>query len=47
MTYFNEKDEYWGNKTTPLVAAGLGGRLDARSVKIFADGALRSGGAAV
>lgn len=47
MTYFDDKGEYWGNKTTPLIGAGLGGRLDARSVKIFADGALRSGGAAV
>ncbi|KAG5636359.1 hypothetical protein H0H81_008307 [Sphagnurus paluster] len=37
MTFFNENEEYWGNKTTPLIGAG-NDRLTARSVKIFADG---------
>ncbi|TFK44572.1 amidohydrolase family-domain-containing protein [Crucibulum laeve] len=46
MTYFNEDKAYWGNTTTPVIGAG-NGRLTARSVKIFADGALRTGGAAL
>ncbi|KAG6832492.1 hypothetical protein H0H87_001417 [Tephrocybe sp. NHM501043] len=46
MTFFDENKEYWGNTTTPLIDAG-DGRLTARSVKIFADGALRTGGAAL
>ncbi|KAJ3836255.1 amidohydrolase family-domain-containing protein [Lentinula raphanica] len=46
MSYFNENGEYWGNITTPLIG-GADGRLTARSVKIFADGALRTGGAAL
>ncbi|KAJ7078906.1 amidohydrolase family-domain-containing protein [Mycena belliarum] len=46
MTYFDEHGEYWGNKTKPILNAG-NGRLNARSVKIFADGALRTGGAAL
>ncbi|KAF8230148.1 hypothetical protein L208DRAFT_1438505 [Tricholoma matsutake] len=46
MSYFNEDQEYWGNRTKPLIGAG-DGRLTARSVKIFADGALRTGGAAL
>ncbi|KAJ3798626.1 amidohydrolase family-domain-containing protein [Lentinula aff. detonsa] len=46
MSYFDENGEYWGNTTTPLIATG-DGRLTARSVKIFADGALRTGGAAL
>jgi hypothetical protein len=37
MTYFDEDGEYWGNRTKPLIDAG-GGKLTARSVKIFADG---------
>jgi len=37
MTYFDEDGEYWGNKTKQLIDAG-GGKLTARSVKIFADG---------
>ncbi|KAF7979890.1 hypothetical protein HWV62_40681 [Athelia sp. TMB] len=37
MTYFDENGEYWGNKTEPIIA-GASGRLNARSVKIFADG---------
>ncbi|KAG1840207.1 amidohydrolase family-domain-containing protein [Suillus tomentosus] len=46
MRYFNENDPYWGNLSEPIINAG-DGRLNARSVKIFADGALRSGGAAL
>jgi len=46
MTYFNEHQAYWGNATTP-VQDPLKSRLSARSVKIFADGALRTGGAAL
>ncbi|KAI5123983.1 hypothetical protein M0805_006395 [Coniferiporia weirii] len=44
MTYFDEKAEYWGDKRTKVINEN---RLTARSVKIFADGALRSGGAAL
>ncbi|KAG0704666.1 amidohydrolase 3, partial [Suillus ampliporus] len=46
MRYFEERGPYWGNLSKPIVDAG-NGRLNARSVKIFADGALRSGGAAL
>ncbi|KAF7362054.1 putative amidohydrolase YtcJ [Mycena venus] len=46
MTFFDENGEYWGNKTKPIIDAG-NGRLNARSVKIFADGALRTSGAAL
>ncbi|GLB37251.1 putative amidohydrolase family protein [Lyophyllum shimeji] len=46
MTFFDETKAYWGNVTTPVIGAG-NGRLTARSVKIFADGALRTGGAAL
>jgi hypothetical protein len=46
MRFFDENGEYWGNKSKPLIGAG-NGRLNTRSVKIFADGALRSGGAAL
>ncbi|KAJ6558569.1 amidohydrolase family-domain-containing protein [Mycena vulgaris] len=46
MSFFDETGEYWGNKTKPIINAG-NGRLNARSVKIFADGALRTGGAAL
>ncbi|TFK44025.1 amidohydrolase family-domain-containing protein [Crucibulum laeve] len=46
MTFFDEYAEYWGDQRAPLVGAGSG-RLTARSVKIFADGALRTGGAAL
>lgn len=38
MTYFDENGEYWGNKTTPIIGGGNDGRLNVRSVKIFADG---------
>lgn len=37
MTFFDESGPYWGDNTSQLVGAG-GGRLSARSVKIFADG---------
>lgn len=46
MTYFDENGPYWGNQITPLVGTP-DDRLTARSVKIFADGALRTGGAAL
>ncbi|KAF9455444.1 amidohydrolase 3, partial [Collybia nuda] len=46
MTYFDEDGAYWGDKSRPLIGTG-NNRLTARSVKIFADGALRSGGAAL
>ncbi|KAF8891698.1 amidohydrolase family-domain-containing protein [Infundibulicybe gibba] len=46
MTYFDETKDYWGDSMKPLIGAG-DGRLSARSVKIFADGALRTGGAAL
>jgi len=46
MRYFNENQPYWGNTTDIIVGKGED-RLTARSVKIFADGALRTGGAAV
>lgn len=41
MTFFDENGEYWGNTTKPIVNAA-NGRLNARSVKIFADGRHRS-----
>ncbi|CAK5281440.1 unnamed protein product [Mycena citricolor] len=37
MRFFDEREEYWGNKTEPIIDAG-NARLNARSVKIFADG---------
>ncbi|KAK7466160.1 hypothetical protein VKT23_004883 [Stygiomarasmius scandens] len=46
MRHFEESDVYWGNTITPY-SADARGRLSARSVKIFADGALRTGGAAL
>ncbi|KZT68292.1 amidohydrolase 3 [Daedalea quercina L-15889] len=46
MTYFDETKAYWGNETSKIVGAG-DDRLTARSVKIFADGALRTGQAAL
>lgn len=46
MRYFNENQAYWGN-TTQIIVGKDEYRLTARSVKIFADGALRTGGAAV
>ena len=38
MTHFNESADYWGDRREKLIGAG-NGRLTARSVKIFADGA--------
>ncbi|TFK54024.1 hypothetical protein OE88DRAFT_1654482 [Heliocybe sulcata] len=46
MTHFDETADYWGDQSQKVINAG-NGRLSARSVKIFADGALRSGGAAL
>ncbi|KIP08258.1 hypothetical protein PHLGIDRAFT_104500 [Phlebiopsis gigantea 11061_1 CR5-6] len=46
MTHYNESAGYWGDRVEKVMSAG-NGRLTARSVKIFADGALRSGGAAL
>jgi len=46
MTHFDENTDYWGDKIQPIIGAA-NGRFTARSVKIFADGALRSGGAAL
>ncbi|KAF4620660.1 hypothetical protein D9613_000577 [Agrocybe pediades] len=46
MSYFDPHAPYWGNVTRPLIATG-NGRLTTRSVKIFADGALRTGGSAL
>ena len=37
MRHFDEVDPYWGNISKPIINAG-NGRLNARSVKIFADG---------
>ncbi|THU95686.1 amidohydrolase 3 [Dendrothele bispora CBS 962.96] len=46
MKHFEENMTYWGNLTKPY--SGIAGsRLGAGSVKIFADGALRTGGAAL
>ncbi|KAJ6497886.1 amidohydrolase family-domain-containing protein [Mycena sanguinolenta] len=45
MTFFDENAEYWGNQTKPKIDPA--NRLTARSVKIFADGALRTSGAAL
>ncbi|KAI0093329.1 amidohydrolase family-domain-containing protein [Irpex rosettiformis] len=46
MTHFNESSEYWGDRAQKIMGSS-NGRLIARSVKIFADGALRTGGAAL
>ncbi|KAF9474742.1 hypothetical protein BDN70DRAFT_884495 [Pholiota conissans] len=46
MTYFDEYGSYWGDSVSPFAGAA-DERLSARSVKIFADGALRTGGAAL
>lgn len=40
-------DEYWGSQIPRLVDYGLHKRLTVRSVKLFADGALGSWGAAL
>ncbi|RPD54198.1 hypothetical protein L226DRAFT_523911 [Lentinus tigrinus ALCF2SS1-7] len=46
MKYFDETAGYWGDSFEKIIRAG-NNRLSVRSVKIFADGALRSGGAAL
>ncbi|KAM5535097.1 hypothetical protein V8D89_011183 [Ganoderma adspersum] len=46
MKYFDETAAYWGDSFEKIILAG-NNRLSVRSVKIFADGALRSGGAAL
>ncbi|KAF7300007.1 Amidohydro-3 domain-containing protein [Mycena kentingensis (nom. inval.)] len=46
MRYFDETAPYWGNTSDPILGAA-NGRLTSRSVKIFADGALRTGGSAL
>ncbi|KAI0656518.1 amidohydrolase family-domain-containing protein [Cubamyces menziesii] len=46
MKYFDETAAYWGDSFDKIIRAG-NNRLSVRSVKIFADGALRSGGAAL
>ncbi|KAF9050606.1 amidohydrolase 3 [Panaeolus papilionaceus] len=46
MTHFNETDPNWGQQIDPVLRKGKN-RLTVRSVKIFADGALRTGGAAL
>jgi hypothetical protein len=40
MRYYDEGSPYWGNISEPVINAG-NGRLNARSVKIFADGKRR------
>ncbi|KAG1810276.1 amidohydrolase family-domain-containing protein [Suillus plorans] len=40
-------DDYWGGQIPRLIQHGFGGRLTVRSVKLFADGALGSFGAAL
>ncbi|KAF8883070.1 amidohydrolase family-domain-containing protein [Gymnopilus junonius] len=42
MTYFDEEGPYWGDKNEAFMSPTKD-RLSSRSVKIFADGALRSG----
>ncbi|KAJ7434368.1 amidohydrolase [Mycena galericulata] len=46
MRFFDENEPYWGNTSEAFVGAA-DGRLTSRSVKIFADGALRTGGSAL
>ncbi|PFH52001.1 hypothetical protein AMATHDRAFT_74508 [Amanita thiersii Skay4041] len=46
MTYFDENQPDMSS-STPKIINGGNGRLTARSIKIFADGALRTGGAAL
>ncbi|KAJ7093288.1 amidohydrolase family-domain-containing protein [Mycena belliarum] len=46
MRFFDENAPYWGNITDPILGAA-NGRLTSRSVKIFTDGALRTGGSAL
>ncbi|KAH9913457.1 amidohydrolase family-domain-containing protein [Epithele typhae] len=44
MKHFDETSDYWGDAFEKII---LQNRLSVRSVKVFADGALRSGGAAL
>ncbi|KAF8171163.1 amidohydrolase family-domain-containing protein [Mycena galopus ATCC 62051] len=46
MRFFDETKSYWGD-VIPIRIGGANERLTARSVKIFADGALRTGGSAL
>jgi hypothetical protein len=46
MLFFNDTSGYWGRDRRPVIGAA-DGRFTMRSVKIVADGALRSGTAAV
>ncbi|KAF8626850.1 hypothetical protein AX15_004675 [Amanita polypyramis BW_CC] len=46
MTFFDENEPYNGDTVPKLIKQG-NDRLTARSIKIFADGALRTGGAAL
>ncbi|KAF7310265.1 Amidohydro-3 domain-containing protein [Mycena indigotica] len=46
MRFFDETAPYWGNTSHPFIGEA-NGRLTSRSVKIFADGALRTGGSAL
>ncbi|KAF7374110.1 Amidohydro-3 domain-containing protein [Mycena sanguinolenta] len=46
MRFFNDTEPYWGN-VIPKLTPPPSERLTARSVKIFADGALRTGGSAL
>ncbi|EKM80842.1 hypothetical protein AGABI1DRAFT_112574 [Agaricus bisporus var. burnettii JB137-S8] len=46
MRHFNPNEAFWGNSTEIIIGTDEY-RLTARSVKIFADGALRTGGAAL
>ncbi|KAF6755157.1 amidohydrolase family-domain-containing protein [Ephemerocybe angulata] len=47
MTHFDEYASYWTNGTEMLHGMGDKERFSARSLKIFADGALRTSGAAL
>lgn len=44
---FSFSDEYWGPQIPRMVNHGPDGRLTVRSIKLFADGALGSWGAAL
>ncbi|KAJ7790806.1 hypothetical protein B0H14DRAFT_3501289 [Mycena olivaceomarginata] len=47
MRFFNETMPYWGNTTSLISSASNNACLTARNAKIFADGALRTGGSAL
>jgi hypothetical protein len=44
---FSHKDGYWGGEIPRMIDHGKNGRLNIRSIKLFADGALGSWGAAM